>query len=386
MIDRLVRSWLLALGLGLAAAAQAGTLILGVVERANDPRLAPERLAAGYLGHPGGSIRDGVEVALKESKFTLDAAGLAWKLAVEAPANAAEARAAAKRLEKAGAQALIVDLPIDDLLALTQATHLPVLNVGESADALRQQQCQPTLFHVLPSERMRADSMAQYLASRRWMRVLLLHGPSPADKARLAVVQSSAQRHGLKLAAVRPFELSTDPRKRQAGNALLLTSGVEHDVVWVVDSDGEFARSLPYRVSLPRPVVGDGGLVALAWAPHFERYGAPQLAHRFERAARRPMLDTDWAAWMAAKTVVQAALAKPQAALSVAVLNAEPLDGFKGVRVSYRPWDRQLRQPLLLTDGQGVIAIAPAEGVMHPTNALDTLGADSAEALCKTPH
>jgi ABC transporter substrate binding protein (PQQ-dependent alcohol dehydrogenase system) len=386
MIDRLLRTWLFAAGWVAAGSVQAATLMLGVVERANDPRLEPERLASAYLGHPGGAIRDGVEVALKESKFALDAAGLAWKIAVEAPANAAEARAAARRLEKAGAQVLIADLPADDLVALAQATPLPVFNVGEAADALRQQQCGPTLFHVLPSERMRADALSQHLASRRWMRVLLLHGQTEQDKARLAVVQASVQRHGLKLAAVRPFELSTDPRKRQAANALLLTSGVDHDVVWVVDSDGEFARSLPYRVSLPRPVVGDAGLVALAWAPHFERYGAPQLARRFERAAHRPMLDTDWAAWMAAKTVVQAALNKPQSALSKASLNADAFDGFKGVRVSYRAWDRQLRQPLLLTDGQGVVGMAPVEDVMHPTNVLDTLGADAAEGLCKTPH
>ena len=42
-----------------------------------------------------------------------------------------------------------------------------------------------------------------------------------------------------------------------------------------------------------------------------------------------------------------------------------------------------MRQPLLLTDGQGVIAMAPNEGVLHPKNALDTLGADAPERLCK---
>ena len=53
----------------------------------------------------------------------------------------------------------------------------------------------------------------------------------------------------------------------------------------VVDSDGEFARDVPYRTVLPRPVVGDDGVVAQAWHPHFERFGAPQLSRRF---ARRP--------------------------------------------------------------------------------------------------
>ncbi len=51
--------------------------------------------------------------------------------------------------------------------------------------------------------------------------------------------------------------------------------------------------------------------------------------------------------------------------------------------MQFRPWDRQLRQPILLTDGQGVQGAMPLEGVLHPRNALDTLGADEAEKLCK---
>jgi ABC transporter substrate binding protein (PQQ-dependent alcohol dehydrogenase system) len=59
------------------------------------------------------------------------------------------------------------------------------------------------------------------------------------------------------------------------------------------------------------------------------------------------------------------------------------LDGSKGVAMSFRPWDGQLRQPLLLTDGQAVIETMPGDGVLHPRNRLDTLGADAPENLCK---
>jgi ABC transporter substrate binding protein (PQQ-dependent alcohol dehydrogenase system) len=59
------------------------------------------------------------------------------------------------------------------------------------------------------------------------------------------------------------------------------------------------------------------------------------------------------------------------------------LDGFKGVRLGFRPWDRQLRQPMLLSDGQGVVATAPLDGVLHPRDTLDTLGADAPERLCR---
>ena len=47
-------------------------------------------------------------------------------------------------------------------------------------------------------------------------------------------------------------------------------------------------------------------------------------------------------------------------------------------------WNGQLRQPMLLTDGQGVISQAPIEGLLHPSNVLDTLGADAPEKRCKT--
>ena len=60
-----------------------------------------------------------------------------------------------------------------------------------------------------------------------------------------------------------------------------------------------------------------------------------------------------------------------------------PVDGSKGGNLSFRSWDGQLRQPMLLTDGQGVISQAPIEGLLHPTDVLDTLGADAPEKLCK---
>jgi ABC transporter substrate binding protein (PQQ-dependent alcohol dehydrogenase system) len=194
------------------------------------------------------------------------------------------------------------------------------------------------------------------------------------------------KRYGLQVVGAKPFKLSADPRERDLANPLLLTSGSNYDVVWVVDSDGEFARALPYRTVLPRPVVGDGGLVALAWHSHFERYGAPQVSRRFAKTAKRPMTAQDWAAWVAGKALAAAILSSPKGQPSAwsQSLNKLQLDGSKGTTLTFRPWDGQLRQPLLLTDGQAVISQAPVEGLLHPTNVLDTLGADAPEKLCKT--
>ena len=378
------------LSLLVCAAAQAAAWNVTLIERAADARLDRSRLERAYLGHPGGSAADAIAVALDEAQFELEASKSSVKLKTEPVPSLDAARAAALAAEKSGSNLLVVNLPAAWGAAVAGTVKIPVLNVGASADSLRETECAVNLFHLLPSDRMRADALAQALISRKWVNVLLLSGASPEDAIRSAVAQASLKRYGLKTVAVKPFKLSTDPRERALGNLTLLTTGLTYDVVWVVDSDGEFARSLPYNTALARPVVGDGGLVALAWQSQFERFGAPQVSRRFAKAAKRPMTDHDWAAWMAGKAIVAAATGlqntatqKLDAASVHKALLAANLDGSKGVAMQFRPWDRQLRQPLLLTDGQGVQGIMPLEGVMHPRNVLDTLGGDEPEKLCK---
>ncbi|MGK6311111.1 branched-chain amino acid ABC transporter substrate-binding protein [Variovorax sp. DT-64] len=374
----------LAAVLAAAAPADAAVLKATLITPADDPRMERSRLERAYLGHPGGPVADGLELAVEEARFELEAAGAEVALASAPAASIDAARAAAVAAEKNGAAVLVTDLPAEWTLAVADAVKLPVLNLGDASDRLRQQDCRARLFHLIPSERMRSDALAQTLVSRKWSKVLLLVGASAQDASRSATAQASIKRYGLQLVGSKPFKLSADPRERDLANPLLLTAGSNYDAVWVVDSDGEFARTLPYRTVLPRPVVGDGGLVALAWHAQFERYGAPQVSRRFAKAAKRPMTAHDWAAWMAGKTLTAAAIASPAGpnAAWAQALSKSTIDGSKGTGLSFRAWDGQLRQPMLLTDGQGVISQAPAEGVLHPRNVLDTLGADSPEKLC----
>lgn len=374
---------------GLATGAGAASLKATLITPQDDTRLERTRAERAYLGHPTGPASQALEVALAEGRFELEAAGHEVALATAEAATLEAARAAAQAAEKAGAAVLVTDLPADWTLAVADAVKLPVLNVGSADDRLRQQDCRARLYHLLPSERMRSDALAQLLVSRKWSKLLLLAGPTPADQQRAAIAQASLKRYGLQVVASKPFKLSADPRERDLANPLLLTGGATYDAVWVVDSDGEFARGLPYRTVLPRPVVGDAGLVALAWHAQFERYGAPQVARRFAKAHQRPMTAHDWAAWMAGKALVALATGQPanaKAPTAAAWTQGLPklaLDGSKGTQLGFRPWDGQLRQTMLLTDGQGVVAQAPIEGLLHPSNVLDTLGADAPEKLCK---
>jgi hypothetical protein len=168
----------------LAGTAQAAAFKAVLLLPADDARLERSRVERAYFGHPTGPAGDGVAAALKEARMELDAAGASLTLETVAVANAAEARAAAQKAEKAGAVALLADLPADALLAAADAVKLPVLNVSAAGDRLRQQDCRARLYHVAPSERMRADALAQTLVARKWSQVLLLTGPTPADAER----------------------------------------------------------------------------------------------------------------------------------------------------------------------------------------------------------
>ena len=99
------------------------------------------------------------------------------------------------------------------------------------------------------------------------------------------------------------------------------------------------------------------------------------------------MRDFDWAAWMSVKAVAEAVLRTEGAAFASVrdyLLGDEiVLDGFKGNRASFRPWNRQLRQPLLLITHNWVVERAPLPGFLHQTNNLDTLGYDERDSRCE---
>ena len=47
--------------------------------------------------------------------------------------------------------------------------------------------------------------------------------------------------------------------------------------------------------------------------------------------------------------------------------------------MSFRTWDHQMRQPIILGGGTRVpVSTSPQEGFLHPTNLTDTLGFDAA--------
>ena len=360
------------------------------VDRADDPFYEPHRLYTGLTLRDRYPPIDGARTAIKESRIVGRAAGKTFALSELTLGDGQDAVGAIERqVEETGARVFILDLPIEEMIATAKALSsedLILFNVRHEDDALRGADCSPVLFHTLPSRAMRMDALAQFLRKRTWDRVLLLAGPTPEDEAVSAAFQASAHKFGLRVAEVRHFLLSNDPRQRDQTNIPLLTGEVDYDVVFLADETGEFGRYVPYQTQLPRPVVGSEGLAADAWHWTWERNGAPQLNRRFDRIAKRRMSATDWSAWAAVKSIVEAIVhAKATGIAQLRDFLTSPaftLDTYKGTPGNFRPWDNQLRQPILLHTHNAVIARAPIEGFLHEVNNLDTLGADLRDTTC----
>ena len=371
------------------AIGQAEDLVIGYLEQKGDPRYGKRRTFARYLLQPLGRPISGARVALKEVKFHGAGAGVEFKLERVRERSAVELVEAVEEMSAEGVRYVLVDATADVLAELAQATRdreVLLFNVSAREDRLRQELCAKHLLHVIPSYSMLTDALAQYLVSRKWREVLVLEGPSSEDALFAAAFARSAKRFGIDIVETRPFMLSKNPRERSRNNVALLTAGVKYDVVFVADTDGEFARDLPFQVQRPRPVVGSEGLGPMAWHWSWERHGAPQLEGRFQKQAKRPMRSFDWAAWTAVKAVAEAVQRTGSAdfaAVSGHLRSEEAVfDGFKGNRMNFRPWDNQLRQPILLATHNWVVARAPIDGFLHATNTLDTLGLDERDSQC----
>lgn len=389
-ITRLVGLFIAILAAVPTAAQDNPALNIVYLFRENDPLYEPHESYTGLVLRDRQRPLDGAKTAIRESRIIGRALGLSFELVEEGVGEGESAAAAIRRIGGSGARIFLLDLPYKDMEAasrvLSSERDLILFNIRDRDDRLRGEACSPVLFHTIPSDAMFADALAQLLQSRRWTDVLMLVGPEPADEAQAETFEAAANKFSLNIADRRAFLLSNDPRERDRNNIALLTGDARYDVVYLADSHGEFGRYVPYASYLPRPVVGSEGLVAGAWHWTWERHGAPQLNQRFDRIGERRMADEDWAAWAAVRSIVEAVRpigTTDSAAIREALRSADlNLDLYKGVPGSFRDWDNQLRQPILLATHNAVIATAPLPGFLHQRHILDSLGRDQPESAC----
>ena len=303
---------------------------------------------------------------------------------------------AAKEVLGSGQRLLIVDGPAEALLSiadLPEAEEAVIFNVSAEDNRLRTDDCRANLFHIIPSRAMKADALAQYLVWKRWRSWFLIHGTREIDLANKAAIERAAKKFGAKVVETRAYEYEATARRTDSGHVQIQTQlpvftqdAAEHEVIVVADESDVFGEYLPYRTWDPAPIAGTHGLRPTAWHRSHEQWGGTQMQGRFEDSAGRWMTEKDYAAWLAVRSIGEAVTRTSSAD---ATLLREYLVGdqfeiaaFKGEGLTFRTWNQQMRQPVLLVAPRMLISVSPQDEFLHQRTPLDSMGFDLPESNC----
>jgi len=295
-----------------------------------------------------------------------------------------------------GVRYIVVDAMGEELAALSdQAAEAGALvfNARAADVDLRSESCRANLLHIAPSYAMQAEAVAQFAVWKQWKRWLLVSGSNPADRALAEAYRHAARKFGAQIVEEREFEDTGGSRRTDSGHVLVqrqlptfMQRTEPHDVVIAADATDYFAAYLPYHLWTPRPVMGSAGLRPVTMHGAHEAWGATQFQTRFEKLARRHVQEEDYNTWLALRVLGEAVTrtgsADPAEIEDYVLSDAFELAAFKGQKVTFRPWNGQLRQPILLYDGRITVSVSPQEGFLHQVSPLDTLGLDRPESSC----
>ena len=338
--------------------------------------------------------RRGALLGLKDNQTTGSFLNQIYNLKDIVIASDGDLLAAYRAELTAGKRLFIVDLGADDLLAVADvAQDVLLFSVRAKDDRLRNQDCRSNTLHFPPSRAMLADGLAQYLAWKRWKRAVLIEGRHEIDKAYAKALRRAVKRFGLKLIEEKAWTAEPGARRTDSGHHSLqqeiptFTRFKKHDVVLVADEQDEFGEYLLFRSTQPRLVAGTQGLMPTSWHRTQEQWGATQIQRRFEKLANRSMSETDYAAWAAMRALGEAATHTnsnvPGELQGYMLSDQFKLAGFKGVPLTFRKWNGQLRQPILVVGPRMLVSVSPQKGYLHQRSELDTLGYDEPESTCR---
>ncbi len=383
----------LAFGLAVPMGAAAGLAleVRAAVLRVDYPKLAP---ISRYDDRPDDLGFAGAVLATEDNSTTGSFLGQTY--ATETVAAAPEAAAdALDAILAEGTRIVVLMAEEPEFLALADRAgpDVLVLNALARDTALRDGECRANVLHIAPSEAMMADAVAEFAIWKRWSRWFLIHGSNPADLAMAEAYRRAAAKFGAKIVEEREFEDTGGSRRTDTGYVqvqrqlpVFTQDPKEHDVVIAADASDVFAPYLPFNLWTPRPVMGAAGLRPVTMHGAHEAWGATQFQRRFEALTRRYMRDEDYQVWLALRVVGEAVTrtgtADAMALRDYALSDAFELAAFKGVPVTFRRWNGQLRQPVLLYDGRITVSVSPQDGFLHQVSPLDTLGLDAPESAC----
>ena len=298
--------------------------------------------------------------------------------------------AAFKELVGGGHRFIVANLSPGSLLRvadLPEAKDVLIFNAGAPDDILRNEQCRANILHTIPSRAMMADALAQYLVWKRWPKWFLVVGRRKEDRLFAGALKRAANRFGAKIVTEKVWAFGPDARRTAKLEVPVFTQDVDYDVLIAADEIGEFGEYLMYRTWEPRLVAGTQGLVPTTWDRAHEQWGSAQLQSRFLKTFKRWMNQLDYTVWAAIRAIGEGATRSRSNQFKdiMDYIHNEKfvLAGFKGQKLTFRDWNGQLRQPILLATPKAVVSVSPQKGFLHQRTHLDTLGYDKSESSCR---
>lgn len=342
--------------------------------------------------------RAGAEVATIDNNTTGRFLNQNFSLVSVDVATNADPVAALNTLIGQGIRLVLTDRPAADVLKLADAAAphgATIFNVGSADDSLREENCRANVIHTAPTHTMLADALAQYLIWKRWSRWFLAYGEQPDDLLLAAAYRRSAKIFGAHIVADRQYKGKVGSRETDSGLIdlqkqlpVFSQNAPNYDVLVAADENSVFAGYLPYRTWDARPVAGSAGLIPTSWDPNSTEFGGKQMQDRFIAYAHRFMTALDMNAWVAVRMIGTAASyaqsLEPDKILAYMRGPDFQLGAYRGLSLSLRDWNGQVRQAILLSDsGRTVVSMSPQPGFLHQVTVLDTLGIDKPETKCK---
>ena len=295
-----------------------------------------------------------------------------------------------EKLLKKGKKYFVVDLNESELLSLMKLSGIDdvlIFNTRAKNDSLRNENCKKNFFHIAPSYSILSDALTQYLVKKKWKKWFLVTGPKENDRLYAQALKSSAKKFNIKIKEEKTWDFTSDLRRTAGKEVPIFTKGSNYDVLVVADEAGEFGEYLAYRTWDPRPIAGTQGLKPNSWHRTHEQWGATQMQNRFRRESGRWMTEVDYHAWTAVRalgeTITRTQSNDIKKVQEYLLGDKFGLGAYKGMKVSFRSWNGQLRQPVLLAAPRSMVSVSPQEGYIHPVSELDTLGKDQPESSCK---
>ena len=269
-----------------------------------------------------------------------------------------------------------------------------LINTSLKDNDLRNEKCNKQILHTAPSYRMLSDALIQFLKKKNWTKLLLISGVNERDKQFADSIKVSSKRFGLKIISEKVWDFNHDFRRTADLEVVKFTQGEKYEVLVLADEGNTFGDSgnsfgdyIPYRTWKPTIVVGGEVLKPTSWHFAHEQWGGNQMQSRFLKDSKRLMTDIDFNSWVGVRAIGEAITRSksldPKVVLDKIMDEKFNLAAYKGKPVSFRKWNGQLRQPILLVTPRALVSVSPQTGFVHPKTELDTLGIDQPDTKCR---